>query len=353
VDRPCPLGPHRPHQGRPLGLRVGQGWVSALPQGPRRASFWGHVRVLCLRIHVPGLDPALWQPRVPGHHPIRQLPRVRPLGQKPVPLGAIMKHRGSRTKTGPVILTGRDDDLLTLIGLAGYVSTAQLARELFPSADRCRRRCRQLFDAGYLRVTLAGSTSANLVSLSPEGLRLLSAKHPELAARLRLSGIIRLAGVEHHLGLVDTRLYAAGLATHGIRLLRWEGPHGGLGQALGLADEHLEPDGLAEFETPRGSVACAVEVDCGTESPQVLATKLERYRNIMPRGGLGELWVVMTGGRQRREAVEHLVRSKGLAEWTRVMDMSHTTARPVRPLPGVVDSAGHGPKGPNYSLVTA
>lgn len=240
------------------------------------------------------------------------------------------RERGKRIKARPVLLTGRDLDVLALVGLCRYVSTEQLSRECFPSVDRAQKRLRQLLDGGFIRVTLLASTESNLVSLTPAGLALLAERQPEVGSRSHLAGAINLVSVEHHLLLVDARLYVAGLAvTEGGRLLRWEGGHGALAERLGFRDAGLMPDGLAEMEIGGQVMRLAVEADCGTEVGKQLADKLRRYREVLSSETVAEVWIVVSGGEERRRRIEDLARQVGIAEWTRVMTQEHVIARPV------------------------
>ena len=77
------------------------------------------------------------------------------------------RRRGEQQKNlRPIVLTQRDIRIMMLIGLCRYCSTDHIKVEFFPDATicRCRRRLRQLYDAGYLQVTLTSSTKPNLYS---------------------------------------------------------------------------------------------------------------------------------------------------------------------------------------------
>lgn len=227
-------------------------------------------------------------------------------------------------------ITDRDLDVLVLIGLCRYLTTEQVARDLFPNLDRCQRRLRQLLDAGLIRITLTASTSPNLISLTPVVLALLAEKRSEVADRCHLAGPINLVGVEHHCLLADVRLYLAALArSEGGRRLRLEGGQGGLAEELGLRHAGLIPDGLAEVELHGGLVRLAVEADCGTEVNKTLAAKLGRYREAFDTETLAEVWIVVSGGTGRRSGIEALARQVGVAEWTRVMTRADVVTRPV------------------------
>lgn len=257
------------------------------------------------------------------------------------------RQRGVRGKAHPLNLTERDRDLLVLVGSCRYLSTTQVAGELFPSADRCRRRLRQLYDAGLLRVTLAGSTVPNLLSLTSAGVGVVRERDPELAATLNLPGAIALSGVRHHLGIVDVRLYLTALAAmRGHRLRRWTGGGGAFARELDLPHFGLTPDGLAELEVGGRSWRLAVEVDCGTETRRVLATKLAHYVAVFEAElDVGELWVLVDAGAARERLLHELVLAAGLGERTRLMPLQHCQARPVRPPLG--RAAGVGLNRPN------
>ena len=229
-------------------------------------------------------------------------------------------------------ITCRDISLLTLVGLMGYVSTEQVAREFFPSLDRARRRLRLLFDKSFLSISVTGSTKPNLISLTKTGLRLASETSPDLADRLRLAGPIRLSEAERHLLLVDVRLYAAALGElRNEPLVRWSSADSVLGRELGLHEFHLEPDALAEFATDQGRVCVAIELDNGTEPAwSGLVRKLGRYREAARAGCLDNLWCVVQGGKEKQEAIRKRLREEGLEEFGQALTHELVICRPVR-----------------------
>lgn len=245
------------------------------------------------------------------------------------------KKRDVAAKGGALTLVDRDVDVLVLVGLCRYCTGPQIARDLYPSEDRCRRRARALFDAGFLRFTLLSSQAPNLVTLTGKGYKVLQAHRPEVAARIRPCGPVEVAGIPHHLAIVDARLYCAALGLQrAARLSEWSNAGGELGARLGLGRFHLEPDGLAGFATPGGVVYVAVEVDTGsTRVGTTLAEKLSRYQGVAAEGHVDALWIVVTAGAGRVQGVECLAERLGLADWTRVLPLAHVLARPVRELP--------------------
>ena len=251
--------------------------------------------------------------------------------------------------------TGRDIDVLALLGLCGCATSAQVARALFPSEDRARRRLRRLFDAGLVNVAVTGSNCPNLVSLTRRGLRFAENQLPDLAGRLRLCGPVQIASLNHRLAVVDARLYCAALGeARKEPLVRWANGGGAFAVEIGLADWRVEPDGLAEFATVGGPVVVAIEVDCGTEPVRsVIADKLERYCGGAENGVLDALWfVVMTSSRQ--ETITQALLEHGLEHCSRALLIDEINNRPVREPAGMRAAAGTRARGPNMpAAVTA
>lgn len=256
------------------------------------------------------------------------------------------RTRGIRRPSAALVLTERDRCLLSCTGVMRYMSASQIARAFFPSEDRCRKRLRQLYDAKLLAVTLAGSTTPNIVSLTPDGVRVVAETDPELAERLRLPGTLRAAGLAHHLGLVDVRLYLSALTKGGgPELLRWTNAETLRESAFELPK--LVPDGLAELAVGDGRLVLAVEFDAGSEVLTTVRKKFERYVEAHRDDQVDEVWFVVDDrGGARVGNIAAVARDAGAGEFTRVMPLSHVTARPVRqPLARVGDRAWA--EGPN------
>jgi hypothetical protein len=234
-----------------------------------------------------------------------------------------------RASKRPVVaLTERDVDLLVLVGLCGYLSLTQVAREFFCSEDRARRRVRKLYDGSLIAFTLTSSVEPNLLSLTRQGLLAVASRVPSsLAERLRLGGPIRLAGVRHRLATSDTRIYAAHLGRkRGTPLTRWSTAGGELGRERGLDKLHLAPDGLAEYQ---GNQYIAAEIDCSTEALGVLDSKFARYAQAAREKRLDGLWLVVIGGQDRRANLQALVDAAGLSGWALVIVHDQLLRRPI------------------------
>ena len=243
----------------------------------------------------------------------------------------------------PIVLTPRDFEILTLVGLVGYAAQDQLQRTFFSSSDRCRKRTKLLARAGYLRVTLSGSRSPHLFSLTSRGRRALAGQHPELGERVRLAGAINLAGVPHHLGVVDMRLYLSALCPSGLlpvpgaegqytpaRLQMWVNAGSRYATRRGFGALRLEPDGLAEVMIGDRPYHYAAEVDCrATESTTVFSEKLRRYGMAFEDGLVSELWILVKATERRAATIARLVRSAELNHQTRIFALSDVLERPV------------------------
>ena len=224
--------------------------------------------------------------------------------------------------------------MLRLVGVVGYISTEQLARELFPNVDRARRRLRQLCDARYIRVTVTGSRAQNLVSLTPSGRDALEAALGGEVDGLQLPGPIALASVRHHLAVVDMRLALAALRDAGIgELIAWHGGRSRRADEAGFATAKLAPDGLADVRLGNSTGLVAVEVDCATEGTRFLRAKLERYTSLLAVREKTELWLLAEGTASRVVAVSRLCEELGVARKTRLHRYADVVRRPFSFVP--------------------
>ena len=235
-------------------------------------------------------------------------------------------------KARPVLITERDLNLFELLVWCGYMASEQVERELFPSRDRCLRRCRQLYDANLLDVTLVQSQHDNLVSASRLARQVLREQRPGAIQGIRQPKPWRLGQVERRLMAVDAFLYIKALGEHRqTPLARWSWPGGSLHRELGLSDWGLSPDGVAELDMGE-PVHIAIEVDLARPAP--LENSLPRYQEVARQQVFDALWVVVSAGADRRLAVlDRLAKRAGLGEWMRALDRAWLTTRPLQELP--------------------
>ena len=264
-----------------------------------------------------------------------------------------------RARAPVVVQTRRDLDILTVVGLARYVTTEQIARDFFPSADRARHRVRALFDAGLVTVMVIDSARPNLVALTRRGLSAVLAEAPGLDGRVGLAGAVRLPAIAHHVAVVDARLFAAGLAAREGVPLRFEGGAGALAAELGLPALRLEPDGVVAFGSGATRATVAVEIDLGSEGLKVLGAKFERYAAAFGSSALDVLWLVVKAGDGRLASLRAAVAASRIAERTTVIPHGHLLVRPAAGLPpsggptGRPDGRGVGRKEQRQCLTAA
>ena len=230
------------------------------------------------------------------------------------------KPRTTRSGKPRLELTERDSQILLLIGTVGFLSSEQIAEEFFPSLDRCRRRLRQLFDAGMLFFFLHRADNPNLVRLTPEGLKRLFEYFPEYEGQIHLSGIIREHEIEKRLLLVDVRLFAVRHGeTRGAPLTRLVSGTTVLAEELGLKEKKLSPAAIIEFSPPGESAFVAVElVEARGRLSTTWAKRLGRYYELAIAETLDGLWLV-TASAKRAAELRSLVLNAALDDFARVL----------------------------------
>ncbi len=226
-----------------------------------------------------------------------------------------------------VSLTSRDEALLRALARFRIARSSDLGRLFFPGRNRdvLAARLRRLYDARFLEVHVLDRAAENVYSLGPAGKEWLRGVGTPIRSLPRPPWL-------HHLGIIRTwsSVAAATRTLEGMRLARfsseWELREGEGGQHFGIV-----PDALIELVRDPHRVRMALEVDCGTESMDVLREKLRRYDVLRAGGGLFgqkefELLVALQGAGVRRErAMEGLLRTKwtgGFYVWTEGTDVA-------------------------------
>ncbi len=295
----------------------------------------------------------------------------------------------SRNEKTVVALQPRDVQLLACVGAMTYVTRSQLLRSGdWPSLDRLRRRVLRLVRGGLIEAISIGSTTEQLLRLTPRGLDSLRDVSPLAAQRVKLPrGGLRISSVPHRLAVVDTRLWLGALLSEtavkgdsvrtigrfaplarfgspgakrdivrtsecvGGRLIVWAGPGAELQQQLHLPTLGLAPDGVAmiDFEDghpktkgQRGRSVIALEIDLGTEGGRVVASRHAKYAPAIRTGRIHEVWWVVAGGQRRIDSIAKSAVAAGLGDVVRVFSHSLTVPRPARVPPPVL-SATAGP----------
>jgi len=211
--------------------------------------------------------------------------------------------------------TSRDLSALAHVAWAGFLSTAQVERLLFPSRRVAQRRLRAALDMGLLRASLQSDAlhEDNLHTLSREGRRLLE-RERVFEGPLPKSGFPRPAKRAHALLVRDVFAEFLMSERDGLGLVHDLKFDRDLAVVEPFRSERLIPDLLAELEV-NGRLVVGVECDLGTEPLRVFAAKLTRWRFVLERRGVHELLVVAEPERRQRRLrsllVEaHLARSQ-------------------------------------------
>lgn len=214
-----------------------------------------------------------------------------------------MQSRNQRRKDVHVVLTKRDEDLLTALARFRIARTSDLLQLAFPGVrrDTALERLRRLFDGAYLEVQSENRMSENVYALGRNGRRwatdrgLPTGKPPKSQA--------------HHLTIVRTWIELR--EHHQLIQTRpdWELRHQ-LRGAKAVPDLHVETiDG-----------AFLIEVDMGTESVPTLKAKLAAYQHDF-LAGLWETETVVIAARRpteaRRRAIQRLI--DGVAYYSAVL----------------------------------
>lgn len=195
-------------------------------------------------------------------------------------------RRDKRTRGRGIRLRGRDIDMLHALAKMRLLRTSALARLFFAAKATCQKRLRKLFDAGLIRTVVTGIAEENRFCLTRLGHALLvETVTPAVVPAYRAPPRAEHRSVQHLDLLNEYRIaLALGVGTVALELrsfipdweLRSRDPQAG-----------LVPDAIFALSptTLRAQTVLALEVDTGSETPNVVAKKVLRYRE---RHALGQ-----------------------------------------------------------------
>jgi hypothetical protein len=200
-----------------------------------------------------------------------------------------------------VAITPRDRALLGLLARARWLSTAQIQRRFFPgkSANAVNKRMRRLMQAGLLAGVRPQRTVEQWYRLA-RGAAVVLAIDLVLPRRLPA----QLAHLSH---INDVRSWFDVQAERGALprltvVAEWE---------FKQPDSRwtVIPDALVVLDTAAGHLAMAIEVDSGTELPNLVADKLRRYGQLQPgdgRLGFAAVLIMASGWPRLRRLIQAL-----------------------------------------------
>lgn len=189
------------------------------------------------------------------------------------------RHRTSRRvrrKRGVPQLRSRDVDILLALAKMRLLRTSDIARLFFSATGTAQKRLRRLFDAGLVRAFVPELAAENRYALTALGHALLVEAAgdddvppllptPRVDSR-RLTHLDMLNGFRIVLARSAPDLGASLNRFRPEWELRAEDPHAA-----------IVPDALLTLDEFGKRYVVALEVDVGTESPQLVLKKLERY----------------------------------------------------------------------------
>ena len=175
-------------------------------------------------------------------------------------------------------LEERDEYALHVIHRARVLRTADLVPLVFPSLVVARRRLRRLHDAGYVALFVDRLEESNRITLDSKGYRLLGVATPK-GYTPRAGESLREVATHAQTVTRFWCLLAASCPDAGVRLARFRFERE-------LVVDHLNtlttfrPDAVAQLVHGDVTGGVLVEVDCATESPNVVARKLHTFARL-------------------------------------------------------------------------
>ena len=257
-------------------------------------------------------------PHLPPHRRVGPLEPMRVARDEPAlpvaSMGDVRRSRNVRRTGGHVTLTKRDVAILKAVARFRVAESPALLRLFFTGASRERgsQRLRQLFDSGFLQVRLGKLSEPNVYSLGEAGRR-WAQEHGVPAGR------VPSGDIAHHLAVVElwSRLAVSLSQRDDLRLgsfrADWETRERGAGTLPVI------PDGLVEIRQRcegGGSARIALEVDLGSERPEVIREKLLAYGQLQSGSPTVLAWpgfslavVLVRGGSRRVQTLTELLKT--------------------------------------------
>jgi Replication-relaxation len=189
----------------------------------------------------------------------------------------------------PMILQKRDLKFFKVLGEHARLVDREQAMKFggFNSQTRANARLLKLTSNGFLRRyflgTLKGGSKA-LYTLSAKG-ALVAAVSNRSVIRPKESLLVGDPFVNHQLAVNEVHIAVRFTLAQDLKFLRFLSFPESLTKAIPLI-----PDGYFEIETPSGSRAAYIEVDCGTESLKVWARKTGLYLQLAISGAFKKLF---------------------------------------------------------------
>jgi hypothetical protein len=181
-------------------------------------------------------------------------------------------------------LTDRDRAILHAVGRMAQATTDQLCRLFFSEVSTASRRLAKLVAASLLDVHVCDPSAPNVYTVSPRGLRLLTASGAD-ALELHRSRVGR--HLDEHLRAINDVRVEFVLAARRHSALQVDAFHADLDlrRAAGTQIPAFLPDAVVELSLAWGHLALVLEVDTGSEGASVFAGKVDATVSLWRANG--------------------------------------------------------------------
>lgn len=233
---------------------------------------------------------------------------------------AALKERRRRSEAAPPgharLNPGRDLDVLVDLAWARCLTTGQIRRLHFPSQRMAQRRMRALLDLGLVRTAMqSGALHRDGVHLlTAAGIGLLAERGAfagEPPAPGRMPRPQRLA---HALAIRDVFVAALVAQKQGVFEVADFRFDEDLAGTEPFRTAGLIPDGFVRLKAGPADGALGIEVDLGTETKAMVASKFTRWLRLLPpaHGAPVARLVVLAPSVRRRDTLAALAAEAGL-----------------------------------------